>query len=243
MKALVFLILLGAGVMAWAMWTSPAKFSKVEPVAETEPAVQASAPRPAAASAPATGGISLPAQTAPQKPLQVTVDDLVIVRGHVAGDLDGLLVVDCPPESSAASSGFTPNLGPTAGVAEVQAMARWAVQVQKHNEEREFGMLEGVPTGYRREVERCEAVVGRVVVHGYGTMKDAIHLVAAETGSTYDGLPLYTLNYSVRMSKQTQPPSSVTWSPFPEGVDTPEQKREHLQRLAEQKRRQTAGQR
>jgi hypothetical protein len=31
-------------------------------------------------------------------------------------------------------------------------------------------------------------------------------------------------------------PSSVTWSAFPPGVDTPEQKREYLQRLADEKR-------
>jgi hypothetical protein len=45
---------------------------------------------------------------------------------------------------------------------------------------------------------------------------------------------------NVAKSTPKPTPTSVTWSPFPPGVDTPEQRRAHLQRLAKEKRQREA---
>lgn len=234
MNKLLFLVLLAMGGLVWLMGSNVAEY-EVVPTSEPVPGpaagkkVEAVSQDTGEPGEPVAPRLVLPS---PKQPLQVVVDDLVIVRGHVAGNLDGLLMVDCPPESSSQPM-FSPLVDAGAGAAGIAAAAKWAVESAKQNDVREFGPMERVPTGYRKDVEGCDVVEGRVVVHGYGRSKDTLHVVAANTGTSFNGLPLYTLNYTVRRTRQTQPPSSV----FPPGVDTPEQRREYLQRKVEEKRR------
>jgi hypothetical protein len=91
------------------------------------------------------------------------------------------------------------------GAAGIAAAAQWAKESGKQQDLREFGPLSRVPTAYGREVQNCDEALGRVIVHGHGPAMDTVHVVAADTGTTFDGLPLYTLNYKVRMATQLPP--------------------------------------
>lgn len=237
------LIILAVGVGLWWWWAvnhreSTAVAADVSAAKTTGVSMPASAPAQAAGS---TVGMSLPAKAVPQQPLQVTADDLVIVRGTVDGENDGMLVVHCREDRNI-GQGFAWNVDAGSGAAASAQLAKMAVGYRNETITKEFGTLQRIPTGYSRDLdERTDRVIGRLMLHGYRPTNDKVYVVAADTGATYDGLPLYTLNYKVRSSKSTQPPSSVTWSPFPPGVDTPEQKREYLQQLAEEKRLKAAG--
>lgn len=234
MKKLLLLLIV-AGVL-WAIWSEAPVFSFMSwqsaPVAEQTNAI---APAPAAA-----GGISLPARSVPQQPLQVAPDDLVIIRGTVVGYHDGMPVISCRDDRNV-GQGFAWNVDAGSGAAASEQLAKMAIGYRNEKIAKEFGTLQRIPPGYSRELsEQSDRVIGRLVLHGYSAKGDKVHIVAADTGATFEGLPLFTLNYNVRSKNSAQASAAVTWSAFPPGVDTPEQRRAYLQQLAEAKRQREA---
>lgn len=237
MNKLLFLVLavmwglvwvMGSHVMEWEFVpTPPALVAGVAAGKKVEAAATNAAPQ--AAGEPVAPRLVLPS---PKQPLKVVVDDLAIVRGTVVKEMGGLLIVECEP-NPAPRSGFTPMVDAMTGAGGIAAAAKWAMQVEDEQIEREFGKLQRVPAAYGDEVrERCKRVIGTFVVHGYSGRRDRLNVVAAPTGQYLAETPVYTLNYTVQSRQAAARQHSV----FPPGVDTPEQRREYLEWLTEQRR-------
>jgi len=160
-------------------------------------------------------------------PISATADKLVLIRGEITGEAGGVLTVRCladpePPQWNVS----------TAGAAQIAQLARQATEQKKKLIEREYGPLVS-PGGFTNDnVSGFARPSGTVAVRGCRCSGNLINLLAANTGETAAGAPLYAADFV--LANKIQPDQAA--SQFPPGVDTPEQRREFiLQRIEAQK--------
>lgn len=169
------------------------------------------------------------------------VSQTVAVQGTVAGVRGDVVFVRCVAEyqpqrslSSIYNTGSKPR-------SEAESMAAWAIYAQSQRSERHFGPLKVVDGGVVRDAKRVpdNHATGDIALYGYKPTSQGVHVVAVPTGKMFNGLPLFTAVF-----QQVAKPGPTSASIYPEGVDTPEERREYLQMLTElRKQRQQTGQR
>ena len=157
-------------------------------------------------------------------PISTTTDKLALIRGEITGEAGGVLTVRCLPDPEPPQW----NVG-AAGAAEIAQLARQATEQKKKLVEREYGPLIS-PNGFTNDnVSGFARPSGTVAVRGCRCSGNTINLIAANTGETAAGAPLYAADFI--LANKTKPAQAD--SQFPEGVDTPEQRREFLIRRIE----------
>lgn len=215
MKNLIILLLLG--VIGWIVWntlTTPIQFMVVEP-------------KPPNVQDPASPPIEEPVLLPPAP--TVRSSELTVLRGRVVKVDDEILILNCGPDPEPPHLGFS---GANVGAAGAEALAKWAISVRDERILNEFGLLQVVSNGVMRPANANrtpkERFIGSVAVYGYPQKASRVHVVAAPTGTEYEGLPLYSVNFQIGSVSPT-----LQRNIFPPGVDTPEQRREYLKTLVE----------
>lgn len=214
MKNLIILLLLG--VIGWIVWntlTAPIELVVVEP-------------KPPNMKEPTSSSMKEP--VLPPAPT-VRSSELMVLRGRVVKVADEILILNCGPDPEPPHFQFS---GANAGAGDSKALAEWAINVRDERILNEFGLLQKVSNGVIRPANTSripkERFIGRVAIYGYPQKASRVHVLAAPTGTEYEGLPLYSVNFQIGSV-----PSMVQHNIFPPGVDTPEQRREYLKTLLE----------
>lgn len=211
MKAAVWLVTVcGVGWVAWNFLGTPVRVAT-----NSQPVSSATkeAPPPQA-----------PTQPLKMEPVIVGPEQVVVIRGRVIGRVNGVMMVSCDPDPE--PDVMPVNIDGRAGAAEIEGMAKWALHVRDREISKEFGPLRKISTA---AVTPQSRPIGRFAVYGYPEERSAIHVVAAETGAQFEGVPLYSVQFHLAGDM-------VVNSPFPPGVDTPEQRRAYLQKLAKERK-------
>lgn len=182
----VVLLLLVVGV---AVWYGLPRFDAEERQISPSPQVQPRAQTVAEKSYSPEPRVPV----APARP-KVTEGQLVILRGEVLGQEAGMLLVDCSADPEGPQLHFT---GANVGASQVEAAARWQGRVNEAEIVKVYGPLQRLAGGALRTVEAGELdrVMGRVLLAGFPRRPASVHVVAAPTGESIGGVPVYSADF------------------------------------------------
>ena len=108
--------------------------------------------------------------------------DLVVIRGVVLGECEGILLVDCLPDPDPPNLFFA---GGATSAGESASFAQWSIKVRDQGVLEAFGPLLMMSEAglHRATMPPSERPIGKVALAGLEGSDSRIHVVAAPTGN------------------------------------------------------------
>ncbi len=188
---------------------------------------------PIEAEAPAIAETPAPPNVKISEPPTVDPGQLVAIRGEVVSVDGDFMIVDCEDEPDI--PGFAWNVDAGSGGAEIAQLASLAVSTKNERTTKKFGSMQMAKNGVLMpsKLEANSRPLGRFALHGFPARTVYVHVIAARTGKSINGLDIYTVNFKLPEELVTATPSIN----YPPGVDTPEKRRAYWQAVVEERKK------
>ncbi len=163
-------------------------------------------------------------------PVTTSDERLVLIRGEVVRrEAGGIEIVECREDPVSRSQGFAQLVDAQTGAGGIAQLAQLAVDTDRKAVEREFGVLV-IPRGVReRNGANFSRAAGTVALYGRDGKNGTdgrVNVIAADLDMDVGGVPLCSTRFALGATA-APPPRSI----YPEGVDTPEERRAFLESI------------